>query len=142
MLTMIKAALWKAMLGVGLVVGTIAMWIVMLNYMDIYGERGAYVDGRWVPTGTRWCEQYPSQSPVPWMWLSYWVTCEGGAWIPRLRRHGSERFFAEAHWLCSYVTTCQGNDSAYTWDNEEGIIFGKLTAVRHDDDDPFFEEEP
>jgi hypothetical protein len=94
MLTMIKTALWKAMLGVGAVVGGIAMWNVILNLMDINAERGGYADGRWVPTGTRWCEQYPSRSPVPRMWLSYWVrridSKAPPSWLSGLRT-----FFAE-----------------------------------------------
>jgi hypothetical protein len=130
------------------IVGTIAMWIVILNLMDINGERGAYVDGRWVPTGTRWCQQYPSQSPLPWIWLSYWLSCEDGAWIPKPRRRLDDHqvferlLYAEAHWLCPYVTTCSAVNSASTWDDDFGFEYGKMTAVRHDDDDPYFEEEP
>src|SRR5262245_47459211 len=91
MWAMTKAVLWKAMLGVGCVVGTVAIWIVILNLMDISGERVVSIPGQgFVPTGTRWCEQYPSQSPTPWMWLSYWFSCDDGVWIPRLRKSRAE----------------------------------------------------
>jgi hypothetical protein len=78
----IKTAVAYTALGVGGIVGAVAMLIVMVNLMDISAERGVYIDGRWTPTGGRRCDQR-AVSPVM---LSYWFTCEHGEWIPRLRK--------------------------------------------------------
>jgi hypothetical protein len=64
------------------------MLIVILNAMDIFVERGSYAQGRWVPSGTRWCQEPPTpQSPAPQIFLSYWFTCEDGGFIPKIRQH-------------------------------------------------------
>jgi len=82
-----KALLWNVLLGLGAILGTIVMLIVMLNAMDIFGERGAYVQGRWVPSSTRWCQNPPTNpGPEARIFLSYWLTCED-SYIPRIRRH-------------------------------------------------------
>jgi hypothetical protein len=101
--------------------------IAWVYIMDIFAERGIYVEGRWVPV--KQCER------------EGW--CKPGRPEPKLFEWLFKRDEPPSYdWLCPYVTTCQAYDSAYIWDNEDGIVFGKMTAVRHDDDDPYFEEEP
>jgi hypothetical protein len=83
-----KALLCNVLLGLGAIVGTIVMLIVMLNLMDINGERGFYdSQGHWHYSGTRWCQNPPTHSE--WyarLLLSYWFTCDS-TFIPRLRQH-------------------------------------------------------
>jgi hypothetical protein len=133
-IALLKNALLYMAVGVFFIVGAAIMVIAFMYYMDSFGTRVVHIPGRGFVEVEKceregWCKPGKPE-PKLFGWL-----------FKRDEPPPKERAAPSYDWLCPYVTTCDA-DSVYTWDNEDGIVFGKMTTARRNDDDPYFEEEP